>query len=249
MTFTLTDILLLCFGIFIGVVWGAFIFVKRKRDFVLKHINKGFKNIDKEEQKEVNKKINNVYLYHLEARRTNVKLLFGIINIKKKVDYENLAEKRLGISGSDSLIGLTHELIWLIEEVARIYYPDSKNPIYELTIEELFLLIREIITLLSNIVYDIGIPNLEKLKVSTIKDLVLIGGKVKKVYNLRGVRLTIGFINAAMKLQSVVTPIYWIKKGTNDLSITSLSQFLIKCIFEVVGKETANVYSKNFIEK
>ena len=138
--------------------------------------------------------------------------------------------------------------MWLIEEVARIYYPESKNPIYELTIEELFLLLREIITLLSNIVYDIGIPNLEKLKVSTIKDLVLIGGKVKKVYNLRSVRLTVGFINAAIKLQSVVTPIYWIKKGTNDLSITSLSQFLIKCIFEVVGKETANVYSKKFTE-
>ena len=138
--------------------------------------------------------------------------------------------------------------MWLIEEVARIYYPESKNPIYELTIEELFLLLREIITLLSNIVYDIGIPNLEKLKVSTIKDLVLIGGKVKKVYNLRSVGLTVGFINAAIKLQSVVTPIYWIKKGTNDLSITSLSQFLIKCIFEVVGKETANVYSKKFTE-
>ena len=38
MTFTLTDILLLCFGVFIGAVWGAFIFVRRKRDFVLKHI-------------------------------------------------------------------------------------------------------------------------------------------------------------------------------------------------------------------
>ena len=139
--------------------------------------------------------------------------------------------------------------MWLIEEVARIYYPESKNPIYELTIEELFLLLREIIALLSNIVYDIGIPNLEKLKVSTIKDLVLIGGKVKKVYNLKSVRLTVGFINAAIKLQSVITPIYWIKKGTNDLSITSLSQFLIKCVFEVVGKETANVYSKKFIEK
>ena len=248
MTFTLTDILLLCFGVFIGAVWGAFIFVRRKRDFVLKHINKGFKTLSKEEQKDINKKINNIYLYHLDARRTNVKLLFGIVNIKKKIDYKSLAEKRLGINDNKELISLTSELMWLIEEVARIYYPESKNPIYELTIEELFLLLREIITLLSNIVYDIGIPNLEKLKVSTIKDLVLIGGKVKKVYNLRSVRLTVGFINAAIKLQSVVTPIYWIKKGTNDLSITSLSQFLIKCIFEVVGKETANVYSKKFTE-
>ena len=248
MTFTFTDILLLCFGVFIGVVWGAFIFIKRKRNFVLKHINQGFTNIDKEQQKEINKKINDVYNYHLAARRTNVKLLFGIINIKKKVDYCGLAEKRLGVKDCDSLFTLTDELIWLVEEVAKIYYPDSKKPIFELTIEELFILVREIIYLLSNVIYDIGIPNLEKLKVSTIKDLVLIGGKVMKVYNLRSVRITIGFVNAAFKLQSIVTPIYWIKKGTNDLSITSLSQFLIKCMFEIVGKETANIYSKNFIE-
>ena len=63
--------------------------------------------------------------------------------------------------------------MWLVVEVAKIYYPESKNPLFELTIEELFLLIREIINLLSNVVYDIGIPNLEKLKVSTIKDLGL----------------------------------------------------------------------------
>ena len=81
---------------------------------------------------------------------------------------------------------------------------------------------------------------------STVKDLILLGGKVRKVYNLRGVRLTIGFVNAAIKLQSVVTPIYWVKKGTNIVSVNSLSQFLVKCMFEVVGKVTANIYSKNF---
>ena len=107
MTFTFTNIILLCFGVFIGIVWGAFIFIKRKRTFVLKHINKVFLNIDNEEKKIINDKINNVYSYHLAARRTNVKLLFGIINVKKNVDYKSLAEKHLEISESDSLISLT----------------------------------------------------------------------------------------------------------------------------------------------
>ena len=49
MTFTLTDFLLLGFGIFIGLIWGALIFIKRKKNFVLKHINQGFTNIDNEE--------------------------------------------------------------------------------------------------------------------------------------------------------------------------------------------------------
>ena len=246
MTFTITDIFLLGFGIFIGIIWGALIFVKRKRKVVLKHINIGYDNISKEEKAEINNLINNIYNYHNEARKTNVRLFFGIIDIKKQIDYNKLALSRLGKKDSDKMLPLTEEMLWLINEVASIYYPESKHPLFELTIDELFLLVREILSLLSNIIFEIGIPNLEQLKMSTVKDLILLGGKVRKVYNLRGVRLTIGFVNAAIKLQSVVTPIYWVKKGTNIVSVNSLSQFLVKCMFEVVGKVTANIYSKNF---
>ena len=246
MTFTLTDILLLVFGIFIGLIWGALIFIKRKKNIVLKHI-KNNQTTDLEQTKQVKEIINNVYSYHVTARRTNVKLLFGIINLKKKVNYTSLAMKKLELENQNELVNIQRELLLLVEKIAKVYYPNSENPLYELTIEELFLLIREIIRLFSNVLYDLGIPNLEKLKVSTVKDLIIFGGKFKKVYNLKGVRITIGLINALFKLQSVVTPIYWIKKGTNELSIGSLSQFMIKCMFEIVGKETAYVYSKNFI--
>ena len=85
MTFTITDIFLLGFGIFIGIIWGALIFVKRKRKVVLKHINIGYDNISKEEKAEVNNLINNIYNYHNEARKTNVRLFFGIIDIKKQL--------------------------------------------------------------------------------------------------------------------------------------------------------------------
>lgn len=246
MNFTLTDCLLLLFGIFIGLIWGSLIFIKRKKNIVIKHIKKD-SNGSLEQNKEVNKIINNVYSYHVTARRTNVKLLFGIVNLKKKVDYNALALKKLELENKNDLVTLPNELLLLVEKVAKVYYPNSETPLYELTIEEIFLLIREIIRLLSNIIYDIGIPNLDKLKVSTVKDLIIFGGKFKKVYSLKGVRITVGLINAIFKLQSVVTPIYWIKKGTNELSISSLSQFMIKCMFEVVGKETAYVYSKNFL--
>lgn len=246
MTFTITDIFLLGFGIFIGIIWGALIFVKRKRKVVLKHINVGYENISNDEKAEVNNLINSIYNYHNEARKTNVRLFFGIIDIKKQIDYNKLALSRLGKKDSDKMLPLTEEMLWLINEVASIYYPESKHPLFELTIDELFLLVREILSLVSNIIFEIGIPNLEQLKMSTVKDLILLGGKVRKVYNLRGVRLTIGFVNAAIKLQSVVTPIYWVKKGTNIVSVNSLSQFLVKCMFEVVGKVTANIYSKNF---
>jgi phosphoglycolate phosphatase-like HAD superfamily hydrolase len=75
----------------------------------------------------------------------------------------------------------------------------------------------------------------------TVDTLFAIKDAMKK-----GVKFTIKCFNLAIKLQSVITPIYWIKKGTKDFSISSLLQFLIKCLFEVVGKETANIYNESF---
>ena len=76
MTFTITDIFLLGFGIFIGIIWGALIFVKRKRKVVLKHINIGYDNISKEEKAEINNLINNIYNYHNKVGIVKISTLF-----------------------------------------------------------------------------------------------------------------------------------------------------------------------------
>lgn len=248
-TFNFTDVLLLLFGIFVGLIWGAFIFVKRKRNLIMKRINKGFTNIDEEKQKIINTKINKVYQYHVNARKTKVKLLFGLVTIKKKINYDKLAMDALGVEDSKELIPLSKEILILINSIAEIYYPNSENPIYELSIEQIFNLLREIVSLLRGVLSDLGIPHIEELRISQLKELIIIGGKVKDVYNIKGVKFSINCLNAAIKLQSFLTPIYWIKKGTKSLSISSLSQFLVKCLFEIIGKETANIYSENFSNK
>lgn len=247
--FNFTDILLLLFGVFVGLIWGTFIFVKRKRKLIMKRINKGFTNIDAEKQKIINEVINKVYQYHVSARKTKFKMLFGLVTIKKKVNYEKLALDSLGVENSKELIPLVKEILILINNIAEVYYPNSENPIYELSIDQIFSLLREIENLLRGVLSDLGIPHIEELRISQLKEIIIIGGKVKDVYNIKGVRFSINCLNAAIKIQSVLTPIYWIKKGTKSLSVSSLSQFLVKCLFEIIGKETANIYSENFSNK
>ena len=69
-TITFSDILVLLFGILVGLVWGTFIFFKRKKTLIMRRINKDFLNIDKEKQEKVNDIINNVYQYHTISKDT-----------------------------------------------------------------------------------------------------------------------------------------------------------------------------------
>lgn len=248
-TFGLKEIFILLFGIFIGIVLGTFYFIKRKRKLILSHINKQYQFVPNEEKEIIESKINKIYSYHQKSRKTKIKLLFGLITIKKKVNQKELLLEKLNFDKDDNLpLSITNEIWWLINEVAKIYYPNSDKPIFELSIDEILLLTREICSLLYNILNDLGIPNLEKIKINQLNDLIKVTGKVSKIYNIRGIKFTVKVFNAAIKIQSVITPIYWIKKGTNVLTISSLSQFIIKSMFELIAKETANIYSKNFIE-
>lgn len=245
-----SEILLLCFGILIGITMGATIFIKRKRVLILNQINQRKAILPKEEVKLVESKINDIYGYHIKVRKTKTKILFGIISLKRKVKYEELSTTYLKLKEPLSgPMSISKELWWLINEIAKIYYPNSKYPLYELSIDEIFLLLREIVSLIYQIISDLGIPNLNKIKISTLNELVKTTGKIKRIYSLRGIQITIGCFNAAIKIQSVLTPIYWIKTGTNLIAVNSLSQFVIKLMFELVAKETAQIYSKNFVNR
>jgi hypothetical protein len=246
LTFNFSDILVLLFGLFVGLVWGTFIFFKRKKSLIMKRINKDFLNIDKEKQEEVNNIINNVYQYHVISRDNKREFLFGLISFDKKIDYNSLAKEKLNLENQNDMVSISHELYILINNVAAVYYPTSECPIYELSIDEILHLLREVISLCKGIIDDLGIPQIEKLTINQIREVLIFGNKVRTAYNMKGVKFTIKCFNLAIKLQSVITPIYWIKKGTKDFSISSLLQFLIKCLFEVVGKETANIYNESF---
>lgn len=248
--FGLSEIFLLCFGVLIGITLGAMIFVKRKRVLILNHINYRKMILPKAEMKLVETKINDIYTYHINVRKNKIKLLFGLVKINRKVDYDALAKKYLKLNEPTSkAMSIPKELWWLVNDTAKIYYPESKYPLYELSIDEIFLLLREIVNLTEQIINDLGIPNLNKIKISMLNDLVKTTGKIKRIYNLKGIQITIGCFNAAIKLQSILTPIYWIKTGTNMIAVNSLSQFMAKLMFELVAKETAQIYSKNFVNK
>ena len=242
--FSFSSVLVFIFGVFVGIIWGAYIYVKRKKKLIVSHIDKKFTTLDVDKQKEVNDLVNNIYLIHKTTHKGPHKFLFGFVRIKRRKNKKNdeLINKISPTLSTNAT--LANEIKLLIEGVAKIYYPDSKYPLGELSINEVFKLLYELLDIIKLVIDDLQIPELEKVKAINIKDIITLSFKFKKFYNIKGVKLSIMIINAAIKIQSVITPIYWIKKGTKSFSIDSLSQFLVKCTFELIGKQTANVYSK-----
>lgn len=245
LSFSLSKIIGLVFGIVVGLVIGAYIFISSKKKKIISANDEKYHEIDHENILKTDFLINNVSIYHSKARKTKRKLFFGLINIKRKVDYTSLAEKYLNIKDCEKLYTFPEELYWLVYNTAKLYYPDSSYPLFELTIDEVFVLVREIISLVSRSINSLEIANIENLKVSQIISVVSLGNKVKKYASIKAIRISINVINFIVRLQAFITPVYWIKRGTSFAAIDNIGQYFYKSLFEIIGKETSLLYSKH----
>lgn len=241
--FSFKDFFLIVFGVFIGIIWGVLVYLKRKRKLIISHIHKQYEVLDEGVRTEVEDIIYRLEQYHRKVHDDKVSLLFGLIKYKKKVNYKQLAKNYLGLDMIGNVqLTILEEIKWLLTSISRIYYPDSFYPLAELTLDEVKALLDDIINLVKMSVIDLGIPNLEKLKISNIKDVALITKDIFKIYNYKSVRFTISLLNFCIKIQSIITPIYWIKKESSEMTMNSISSFLLDCLFEIIGKETACIY-------
>lgn len=242
--FSLSNIIGLLFGIIVGLIIGAYIFIHNKKKRIINLNIDKYQNLEHDDILKTEFLINNVSIYHTKARKTKRKLFFGLIKIKRKVDYKALNEKYLNIKDQDKLYTFKEEFYWLIYNTAKLYYPDSNYPLFELTIDETFDLAREIIDLVSRSIDSLEIANIENLKISQIIGVIELGNKVRKYTSIKAVKASINVINFIIRLQAFITPIYWIKKGTSFAAIDNIDQYFFKNLFEIIGVETSVIYSK-----
>lgn len=135
----------------------------------------------------------------------------------------------------------------LIKDIAKIYYPDSKYPIYEISIEELIVLSRYITERIENVFQGRILKKVEKIKISTIFNFL---DKKKQIEDSKIVKAAekthIGSIaKMASNVLNAVNPVHWIKKTMISGSINIGTNKIANIIIDIVGNETAKVYSKN----
>lgn len=141
--------------------------------------------------------------------------------------------------------------IELTEEISRYYFPESKYPLYELSIQELLDLSKYIIQRINNIMDGKVIRRFKNYRVASIMEAL---NARKKINNSKLMQVT-----RKLKLQQVYSasravlnyanPIYWFRKLAIKPTTVLVTKELCKTIITIFGEETNKVYSKTIFKE
>lgn len=133
--------------------------------------------------------------------------------------------------------------------IAARFYPNSKYPLLELSVDEVISLLGYIQVRVDELLDRRGLRLLKKLKVSFIKD---ISTKTTTVLNSKAFNITKDVskgVGIAKKVLNVINPVNWVRKTIIDGSLTIIINKLCLIIIAVVGEETFKIYSKKVLDK
>jgi hypothetical protein len=138
------------------------------------------------------------------------------------------------------------DISWnLINDIARVYFPKSNYPIYELSIDELMTLSHYITDRIDSLFKGPILKPLKKLRISYI--LKIIDTK-KKIDESKAVKTASKFKTpwkATLSILNIFNPVYWVKKLMISTTLVAVSNKICGIVIDVVGEETNKVYSKN----
>lgn len=135
----------------------------------------------------------------------------------------------------------------MIYEIAHKFYPKSKRPLFEISIDEAFMLFNYISNRLDELLDHKGLRFLKKFKISFIIGLYDIKEdlnendiiKATKKYKLKNA------FNAAKNALNIINPVYWIRKYVTSKAINIILKKLCVVMISVAGEETYKIYSKS----
>ena len=174
-------------------------------------------------------------------------VISGIITNQKN----KYIEESSFASTSQKVECLKENCIDLVNEIASSYYPNSKYPIYELSIDELILLTRYISDRIDGLFSGRILRKLKDLKVSSVMKMI----DIKKKFDENKVVKAANKIEAGKKVKNIsavlniLNPAYWVKRIAIDGTYNAILNKIALTIIDVVGEETAKVYSKNVFYK
>ena len=201
-----------------------------------------------------------LFLIYLLYVLVNIKKQNKLVKLKdniseedaiKRINMTKLAFKEKKTKGIKS-INYTYELCSkLLVDTALDFYPDSKHPIFELSLNEILELSEYIKMRMDSIFNYKGLKFLKNLKVATILNLTdtkrvieeneII--KATKRYKLKSA------YQAAKKVINLINPLWWAKKLVIDGTFNILINKLCLVLIAIVGEETYKIYSKKvFLE-
>ena len=139
----------------------------------------------------------------------------------------------------------------LVVDIATKFFPKSKHPAAELTIDEILELLIYVSNRINEIVDRPGLRLVKKLKLSTIisfgdakkfiEDSPLM--KITKKYKIKqALGKIFGFLN-------LLNPIYWVRRLAVNTTLDIAVNKLCLSVISIVGEEVYKIYSKRVFDE
>lgn len=132
----------------------------------------------------------------------------------------------------------------LVYGIATRYYPKSKHPLLELSVDEVMMLTIYIENRIEEILNRRGLRLLKKIKISSIFEFTQ---KTNKVIDSKAFKITKevnSTVNTVKKLINVINPAWWFRKLVFDKTMNIITNKLCLVVIAIVGEETYKIYSK-----
>lgn len=212
------------FGIFTGFVFFTIIylyFMIRGKNINIEEIKRPEINVEEDELRDM------------------------IINKQKKFK-RNRRVSELGIAK------LTFELSFeLLEEISKYFFPDSKYPMLELSVNELLNLNHYITNRIDEILEKPILKNTKKMRITKVVEMFdkkkrIEENKLVKAAKKYKVQKALSYVGAAV---NIVNPVYWFRRLVINTSVDMLTRKVSLVVIGIVGEETTKIYSKNLFDK
>lgn len=179
----------------------------------------------------------------IKSSKENDEIIKKIINNAKNQFIEESSTKPTSAKYEDvkSIVGN------LIHDIAKVYYPNSAHPVYELSADEMLILNHYITNRIDAMLSNKILKRIRKIRISLVLDIIDIKkkydeNKLVKAANKAKIPTIWKSIKAAINIGN---PLYWVKHLVVDRPYIYIVNKIVLTIIGMIGNETNKVYSKS----
>ena len=132
----------------------------------------------------------------------------------------------------------------LIVGIASKFYPKSKHPLLELSVDELLVLLGYVKTRLEEVMDRKVLRLLKGVKVSFIADITNVTNKVVDSKAFKITKEASSTVSKVNNILNIINPVHWIKKTVVNKTLDIIICKLCEITISIVGEETYKIYSK-----
>jgi hypothetical protein len=137
----------------------------------------------------------------------------------------------------------------LASGIASRFYPKSKYPLLELSVDEALMLVVYVEKRLEEIIDRPGLRLFKKIKVSTIYELTTKTNQVLDTKAFKAAKEVSNTVNTIKKVINIVNPAWWFRKIVIDNTVNIITERLCLVVLAIVGEEVYKIYSKMVFNK